>query len=214
MADGALGSPALMGTLGGTATAGSGARSVLVTDGEERSALAVVRSLGRAGYVVHVGARQAHSLAAASRWAKGTLVTPDPLREPVAFAGAVVAYAREYAIDFVVPVTDASMLAMLPARGRLGTSSIPFGTLESFVALADKAGLRERAARLGIAFPRQVELEWGDRERSLADAVHMPAVVKPARSVAVSGTGGARSGAALETPVPSKLGVRHAASVD
>jgi predicted ATP-grasp superfamily ATP-dependent carboligase len=214
MADGALGSPALMGTPGGTASAGSGAHSVLVTDGEERSALAVVRSLGRAGYVVHAGARRARSLSAASRWTTGALVTPDPLREPTAFADAVVAYVREHAIDFVVPVTDASMLALLPARGRLGASSIPFGTLESFVALADKAGLRERAARLGIAFPRQVELEWGDRERSLADAVHMPAVVKPARSVAVSGAAGEGSGTGPEKPVPSKLGVRHAASVD
>ena len=34
-----------------------GQGTILVTDGEERSALAVVRSLGRAGYCVHVAAR-------------------------------------------------------------------------------------------------------------------------------------------------------------
>jgi predicted ATP-grasp superfamily ATP-dependent carboligase len=196
--------------------------SVLVTDGEERSALAVVRSLGRAGYRVHVGARRAGALAATSRWAAGVVVTPDPLREARAFADAVVEYVRQAAIDFVVPVTDASMLAMLPARDRLGPSAIPFGTLESFVALADKAGLRERAARLGIAFPRQVELDWSDRGRSLAGAVQMPAVIKPARSVAVSGAEGEaqRPGEVtpattpVTTPVTSKFGIRHAATMD
>ena len=96
------------------------------------------------------------------------------MREAGEFADAVVEYAGRESIDFVVPVTDASMLAMLPARDRLAASAIPFGTLESFVALADKAGLRERAARLGIAFPGQVELEWADREQSLIGAVQMP----------------------------------------
>ena len=196
--------------------------SVLVTDGEERSALAVVRSLGRAGYRVHVGARRAKALAGTSKWAAAVLVTPDPLREAGAFADAVVEYARREAIDFVVPVTDASMLAMLPARDRLGASAIPFGTLESFVALADKAGLRERAARLGIAFPKQVELDWSDREQSLAGAVRMPAVIKPARSVAVPGAQGdvqrdaPRPGAVTPAaaPVTSKFGIRHAATMD
>jgi predicted ATP-grasp superfamily ATP-dependent carboligase len=188
--------------------------SVLVTDGEERSALAVVRSLGRAGYRVHVGARRPGALAATSKWATGVVVTPDPLREAGAFADAVVEYVRREAIDFVVPVTDASMLAMLPARDRLGSSSIPFGTLESFVALADKAGLRDRANRLGIAFPRQVELDWSGREQSLAEAVRMPAVIKPARSVAVPGAQSADTVTLGTTPVTAKFGIRHAATMD
>ena len=195
-------------------TAQNRVHSVLVTDGEERSALAVVRSLGRAGYRVHVAARRVGALAATSRWAARALVTPDPLREAGAFADAVVEYVRREAIDFVVPVTDASMLAVLPARDRLGASSIPFGTLESFVALADKAGLRERAARLGIAFPRQVELDWSDREQSLADAVRMPAVIKPARSVAVPGAQSAGAVTTGATPVTAKFGIRHAATMD
>jgi predicted ATP-grasp superfamily ATP-dependent carboligase len=184
----------------------------LVTDGEERSALAVVRSLGRAGYAVHVAARRAGALAASSRWAADVLVTRDPLREPGPFADAVAAYAADQAIDFILPVTDASMLALLPARERLGASVMPCGSLEAFLALADKAGLRERAMRLGIAFPRQVELQWSARERSLAGAVQVPVVVKPARSVAVPDSQSGES--ARERPAPSKLGIRHAASMD
>ncbi len=182
---------------------------MLVTDGEERSALAAVRSLGWAGYAVHVGARRPRALAATSRWATGVLVTPDPLREPGPFADTVAAYAAHRAIDFILPVTDASMLALLPERARLGASVIPCGSLEAFLALADKAGLSERALRLGIAFPRQVELQWSDRERSLTGAVQLPVVVKPARSVAVPDSNSGES-----HPTPSKLGIRHAASMD
>ena len=185
MADGAFGSRPLIGRPSDGINSEPGARSVFVTDGDERSALAVVRSLGQAGYTVHVGARRARALAATSRWATGVLVTPDPLSEPGPFADTVVAYAARRAIDFILPVTDASMLALLPARERLGASVIPCGSLEAFLALADKAGLSERAHRLGIAFPRQVELQWSDRERSLTGAVQLPVVVKPARSVAV-----------------------------
>jgi predicted ATP-grasp superfamily ATP-dependent carboligase len=212
MADEAFGSRLLIGRQDDGIKSEPGTESVLVTDGEERSALAVVRSLGRAGYAVHVAARRARALAATSRWATGVFVTPDPLREPGPFADTVVAYAATRAIDFILPVTDASVLALLPARERLGASVIPCGSLEAFLALADKAGLRERATRLGIAFPRQVELEWSDRGRSLAGAVQMPVVVKPARSVAVPDSRPGESGS--ERPTPSKLGIRHAASMD
>jgi predicted ATP-grasp superfamily ATP-dependent carboligase len=212
MADEAIGSRPLIGRQDDGIKSEPGTESVLVTDGEERSALAVVRSLGRAGYAVHVAARRARALAATSRWATGVFVTPDPLREPGPFADTVVAYAATRAIDFILPVTDASVLALLPARERLGASVIPCGSLEAFLALADKAGLRERATRLGIAFPRQVELEWSDRGRSLAGAVQMPVVVKPARSVAVPDSRPGESGS--ERPTPSKLGIRHAASMD
>ena len=40
-------------------------RTVLVTDGEQRAALAVVRSLGRAGHAVHVVSTRDASLAGA-----------------------------------------------------------------------------------------------------------------------------------------------------
>jgi hypothetical protein len=41
---------------------------VFVTDGHQRSALALVRSLGRAGIPITVGASQPRSLAGSSRY--------------------------------------------------------------------------------------------------------------------------------------------------
>ena len=46
--------------------------AVLVTDGEQRAALAIVRSLGRAGHDVYVCSSRHRSLAGASRYARAT----------------------------------------------------------------------------------------------------------------------------------------------
>ncbi|MEO8139167.1 MAG: hypothetical protein ABI742_05950, partial [Gemmatimonadota bacterium] len=86
---------------------------VLVTDGEQRSSLAVVRSLGRAGEVVFVCAKSARSLAGASRYAAGQAAAPDPLSQPAQFVAAVQALVREWQIDIVLPLTEAAMLALL-----------------------------------------------------------------------------------------------------
>lgn len=175
--------------------------AVLVTDGEERSALAVVRSLGRAGYRVHVSARRRRALAATSRWAVGSLVAPDPLRASAEFVDAVADYVRRHEIQVVIPVTDASMPVLLAARDRLGDAMIPFGSIESFQTVANKAGLEESARKLGIAFPRHESVTWAARGQSLEGRVEFPVVIKPARSVGESDAGRV------------KLGVVHAATL-
>jgi predicted ATP-grasp superfamily ATP-dependent carboligase len=176
--------------------------AVLVSDGGERSALAVVRSLGKAGYAVHVCGRRPGVLAAVSKWTRGVLVAPDPLRSPAEFVDAVSAYVLRAGIQLVIPVTDAAMLALLAGRDRIAPARVPAGEVNAFVELADKAGLRERATRLGIAFPPQLEMAWDDRNQPIGDRVRLPVVIKPARSVGESETGRA------------KFGVRHAATMD
>ena len=73
--------------------------SVLVTDGEQRSALAVVRSLGRAGHQVHVASSRKHSLAGTSRYCQRSLQTPDPLGQPASFVDFIRAYVKQERIE-------------------------------------------------------------------------------------------------------------------
>ena len=58
---------------------------ILVLDGDERAALAVVRSLVRAGHIVAVAAESHTSLAGSSRGVAGRYVTPSPLVDAEAF---------------------------------------------------------------------------------------------------------------------------------
>src|SRR6266536_1921372 len=91
---------------------------VLVTDGEQRAALAVVRSRGRAGFTPLVAESRSRSLAGVSRFARGRYVVPDALAAPDRFAEAVAGLARELKVDVVLPITDASVLAVLAVRDR------------------------------------------------------------------------------------------------
>ncbi len=172
---------------------------VLVTDGEQRAALAVVRSLGRAGYRPFVCSPSGRSLAGASRYAVGEAALPDPLREPDAFAQAVIALAERRSATLVLPSTDAALLALLPLRDRIGSAKLPFVDVERFRRISDKALLLAVAPGVGIAVPRQCVV--ADRRAAAAAArtgLKYPLVLKPARSV------GESSGRRM------KLAVRHA----
>ena len=58
---------------------------VLVTDGDNRAALAVTRSLGRLGHEVIVGEKRTPALAQTSRYCGARLVYPDPIASPDEF---------------------------------------------------------------------------------------------------------------------------------
>lgn len=132
------------------------AETVVVTDGDERAALAIVRSLGRAGYRVVVCSRRGRSLAGSSRYAAVDRAVPDPLADPESYAGAVARVAERHAARLLLPVSDASLTALLPRRRRLGDVVIPFPEYDTYAALSDKARVLDEAAALGIPVPRQV----------------------------------------------------------
>ncbi len=134
---------------------------VLVTDGEQRSSLAVVRSLGRAGHRPFVVAGALQSLAAASRYAAGQAVVPSALADPEGFVTAVRGQVGRWQIDFILPLTEAAMLALLPVRDSLG-AVLPCAPAESFRRISDKALLLETAREVGIAVPEQRVVAGGD----------------------------------------------------
>ena len=176
--------------------------TILVTDGEQRAALAVVRSLGRAGHTVVVTAERARSLAGQSRYAAAQEPVPDPLASPEQYASALAGIVAQRGVQVVLPITDASLLAALRARTRFGSAAIPFPDLDRVRLVNDKALLMSRAPEAGIAVPRQLVLETAAQRSPLPQAeLRFPLVIKPSRSV-TSGTQGRLT----------KLGVLHAAN--
>lgn len=177
---------------------------VLIIDGEERSALAVARSLGAAGHVVLVGSPTRWSLAGASRAVSEEVVLPDPLRDPDGAARRVAALSDEARLDVILPMTEASLLAILPARARIA-ALLPFPPIERFRRICDKGEVFEAARRLGIAVPEErISADPASARASAAD-LGFPLVVKPSRSVSGAGerrakhsVGHARDPAALE----------------
>lgn len=177
-----------------------GLPSVLVTDGQTRAALAVVRSLGRAGYrVVVCGPRRA-TLAAASKYAAASVAIPDALSDPHGFVAAVGDCARAQGVRVVLPIVDASLLAVLGNRQAFGDLVVPFPALEPWHAVADKKGIMDAAAADGIATPASVTLAGPGVSDEALRSLPYPNVLKPHRSVV--GANGSRT----------KVGVLHAAT--
>jgi len=153
--------------------------TVLVADGDQRSALAVVRSLGSVGHDVFVTCQKSSCLAGVSRHAKRTYKVPDPLESPKEYARAIAQVSRARNVDIVLPNTEASLLSLLPERDGI-PALVPWPALTVFQAICDKARVAEAARTLGITVPRQQRLE--DSSDPVIDT-GFPVVIKPSRSV-------------------------------
>ncbi len=159
-------------------------RTVIVTDGEQRAALAVVRSLGVAGYRCIVTSSSRASIAGGSRFVARTVAVPHALEQPTAFADAVIALAAAEKAAVVLPIAEQSLLAILPVRARLSPAIVPFPDAAAFSAVTDKERLLTEASRLGIAIPSQEIIRDIDGVGSIdASGLRYPIVIKPARSV-------------------------------
>jgi predicted ATP-grasp superfamily ATP-dependent carboligase len=167
-------------------------RTVIVTDGEQRAALAVVRSLGE-DYRCVVTACSRSSLAGGSRFSSRSVTVPDSLKRPNDFADAIIALAAEESAALVIPITESAMVAILGARSRLAPAVVPFSDLSTFKALTDKQRLLEEASKLGIAVPVQQIVPNGISAASMdLSALRYPVVLKPSRSLGENAEGRAK----------------------
>jgi predicted ATP-grasp superfamily ATP-dependent carboligase len=158
---------------------------VLVTDGEQRSALAIVRSLGRAGHHVEVTSRSGRSLAGASRYSRNDHAVPDALEQPVQFGESILALCEQRAVGALMPVTEASLRVLLPLKTRLSGVLLPFPPDDTFSRVSDKEAILAAAAELGVAVPEQTTIVRRDSDADLP--IEYPVVLKPWVSVVREG---------------------------
>lgn len=156
--------------------------TIIITDADERAALAATRSLGRAGWRVVTCGVARSSLAGRSRHSAKSVTVPDALRDPGAFAARLVEVALAEGARYVIPISEAALLALLPERERLPPGAIPWPGLQIVRAICDKRRVLEAAPAFGIGVPRQVVLDGVSGLRNLPE-LNWPVVVKPARSV-------------------------------
>jgi predicted ATP-grasp superfamily ATP-dependent carboligase len=154
-----------------------------VTDGNQRSALAITRSLGRRGISVLVGEQEPVALASSSRYCARHVTYPSPDRDPGGFERFLVDFVRRERIDVVVPVTDVTTSSICLRQDLLRPhSAIAAPTFEAFDRMTDKSRALQAAALSGIPIPRTLLAEGAAGLRRIVDQVQYPAVVKPVRS--------------------------------
>src|SRR5688500_19759799 len=99
-----------------------------VTDGDQRPALAITRSLGRRGISVVVGEEAEYSLASSSAYCNRHVRYPSPRLHPRAFEQFLLEFVPRNQIDVVVTVTDVTTHAIASVQGDLsgtGASAVP-----------------------------------------------------------------------------------------
>jgi predicted ATP-grasp superfamily ATP-dependent carboligase len=177
---------------------------VIVTDGDERAALAATRSLGRMGDV-HVVAEGRRSLAGVSRHARRAHRAPSPLREARAFAARLGDLARAIGADAVLPISDAACQALLPARLALAPTALVAPDAGAYARLSDKGAVAELARAHGIAIPTGAEASSEGEALERARELGWPVMLKPVHSVARDAGGRLRKQGAERAADPESL---------
>jgi predicted ATP-grasp superfamily ATP-dependent carboligase len=155
---------------------------VLVTDGNQRSALAAVRALGRAGLDVIVGETEVPSLAGRSRYATRSFRYPSPFDHEQAFVEAVEETAKDTGADLILPMTDITSAVLAEHRDRLEKHTrIAVADADAFWRASDKVALHRLADELGVPNPTVRYVDSAGAVGPMND-LPFPCVVKPARS--------------------------------
>jgi predicted ATP-grasp superfamily ATP-dependent carboligase len=153
--------------------------TVIVTDGENRSALAVCRSLSARGHRVVVVARSPRCLSGRSRAVARTCTGPHPGKDGAGFAGLMRALALEERADLVVPISDHALIALDQYREQLaGIAPVALAGHEAVRGVVDKRRNLDLAARLGLPVPREFRLESRRQVDDMVQYLGWPIVLK------------------------------------
>ena len=125
----------------------------VLTLGNSRQALTVIRSLGRAGYRVIAGRVAERDATEFSRHTAASWLHPAPGSDREAFLAAMGALQARQRIDYVFPIGETPMRAII-----LGPSQLPSGRLvmvdaETALTCFDKERMYVVARELGIPVP-------------------------------------------------------------
>ncbi len=158
--------------------------TVLVTDGESRSSLAVTRSLGRYGCRVVVTGEQEKNIASCSRYCNLGRSVSSPIDNVQEFVNDLLTIVLQEQIDIIYPMTEPSVLALANNREAFSDNVvIAAPELEQVEAVFDKYTIFRHASQLGVPIPDTLFVK--DREDYLQKKWRVPtfpAVVKPAMS--------------------------------
>lgn len=168
---------------------------VLVTDGNQRSALAFTRALGRQGISVIVAEKQIPCLASQSKYCSRTLVYRPPSSNPDGFVEDILRELKNRNYDLLIPMTDLTVLLVSENKDELSRyTRIPFPEKEIFQKACDKAEVLKLAQELKIPIPSTYFVENWDEIKNLSSRLSYPVVIKPRRSGFLVGNGWVHAG--------------------
>jgi len=156
--------------------------NILVLDANQRSALAVTRSLGKLKSVrVLTSDNTPKALAGCSRYSSQYIQLPDPANEPQAFLEQLQQQVNVEKISYLQPVTEITCRLILENADRFDTCILPFSDYDTVLNVSNKQSLMQKAAELGVPIPQTSYYDhleqWGYTQPPA-----FPFVIKPSLS--------------------------------
>jgi len=155
---------------------------VMVLDGSQRAALAITRSLGRRGIEVFSGASVAKTICSTSRYCKGSFVYTAPSISIKSFLDDIRRAVSRIGPDYVVPVTDETVLVLSKYGIEYGIRTLGCPTYERYHSASDKYDIALLANEVGLIAPRGMLVDGKTDFASLRSFCY-PLVLKPRWSV-------------------------------
>jgi len=157
--------------------------TALITCGDTRAGLAAVRSLGRSGLAVAVGAPRRPALAMWSRYTTSTVVLADAVTNPRLFAEQVAQQSKGRGAKLLLCATDGAVWALSRHREQLPETMRPLmPSHDAIVRAVDRSALTDLATSLRIACAESIRID----SRSAVEpalrrvaAIGAPCVVRP-----------------------------------
>ncbi len=130
------------------------ANSVLVTDAQMRSSLAVIRSLGEKKIEVTAGEDTYWCTGFFSKYSKKIIRYPSPKKEKELFQQAILSEIKHNSYDIIIPVADACLLPLLEIKDEISEySQLCIPDKEIFMRAYDKSQTLAYADEIGVPTP-------------------------------------------------------------
>ena len=156
---------------------------IFITDGNLRSTLAAVRSLGRQGVFVGTGSATRGMIAGASRYCREKLIYPSPLLQPEGFQSFLCEQLAPRGYTHLLAMSDITVQLVAPLKDRLAPGITAMVESEgTLLWVQDKAAMLSLAAQLDIGVPRYTRESDQDSLLKFAASAGFPVVIKPCRS--------------------------------
>ena len=157
-------------------------KRVLVLDAYQRSALAVVRSLGKRGIPLVTADEAPTALAGASRYSERHASYPSPSTNSKEFISAVANLCEQENIQIILPLTELTSTLLLRQRSMFPGVIIPFPEISIIDTLSDKCSLLKLAHSLDIPVPLTLNADNVKINADKLGTMTYPIVLKPGKS--------------------------------
>jgi predicted ATP-grasp superfamily ATP-dependent carboligase len=158
--------------------------SVLVTDASERTALAVIRSLGKRGIKVLAADTTKFNAGFLSKYCTQKVIYPSPIEDKEKFVKSLLRLVKNTRLDLLMPITDFTMIPILEQKEEfeqyVKVAAPPY---EVAMKAYDKFQTISIAEKCGVPHPKTFLIDDVKTLREVASELNYPVVIKPRMKV-------------------------------